>query len=112
MQEAATHHKESKESIDHPPHYQGCCELTRPIALQIVCSFELDQECIEVIEKYNFSFHVGNALKYLWRADQKGDLVENLQKARWYLDRAQSVGVERWGITIELIDRLINQSKI
>jgi hypothetical protein len=29
---------------------------------------------------------VGNAIKYLWRADLKGG-VEDLQKARWYIDR-------------------------
>ena len=30
---------------------------------------------------------LGNAVKYIWRADLKGDAVEDLEKARWYLDR-------------------------
>lgn len=42
-------------------------------------------ECIEVAE--HFGFCLGNALKYIWRADQKGRPVEDLRKARWYLKR-------------------------
>ncbi len=44
-------------------------------------------ECIDVIEKLGLGFHLGNALKYLWRAGVKGDELEDLRKARWYLDR-------------------------
>jgi hypothetical protein len=32
-------------------------------------------------------FNLGNAFKYIWRADLKGDAIEDLNKARWYLDR-------------------------
>jgi len=32
-------------------------------------------------------FCLGNAVKYIWRADEKGRDIEDLQKARWYLDR-------------------------
>jgi hypothetical protein len=32
-------------------------------------------------------FNVGNAVKYLWRADEKGRPIEDLEKARWYIDR-------------------------
>jgi hypothetical protein len=42
-------------------------------------------ECIQVTEHMNFC--LGNALKYIWRAGLKGDAVEDLRKARWYLDR-------------------------
>lgn len=42
-------------------------------------------EAIDVCE--GRSFCVGNALKYLWRAGKKGDEIEDLRKARWYLDR-------------------------
>lgn len=42
-------------------------------------------ECIDVVE--HFSFCRGNALKYLWRAGAKGDLRQDLEKARWYIDR-------------------------
>lgn len=41
-------------------------------------------ECIQVAEHLNFC--LGNAVKYLWRADLKGG-IEDLRKARWYIDR-------------------------
>lgn len=33
------------------------------------------------------SFNVGNAIKYLWRAGSKGDALEDLRKAEWYVRR-------------------------
>ena len=42
-------------------------------------------ECIVVTEHMNFC--LGNAIKYLWRAGEKGDAIEDLKKARWYIDR-------------------------
>jgi hypothetical protein len=42
-------------------------------------------ECIQVTEHLNFC--IGNAIKYLWRAGLKGATVEDLKKARWYIDR-------------------------
>lgn len=42
-------------------------------------------ECITVTEHMNFN--LGNAVKYIWRAGDKGNIIEDLQKARWYLDR-------------------------
>lgn len=41
-------------------------------------------ECIEVTRHLNFN--IGNAIKYLWRYLDKGDPVENLKKAQWYID--------------------------
>lgn len=41
-------------------------------------------ECIQITE--HMGFCLGNAMKYLWRADLKNG-TEDLQKARWYLDR-------------------------
>jgi hypothetical protein len=32
-------------------------------------------------------FNLGNALKYIWRCDLKKGAVEDLRKARWYIDR-------------------------
>jgi hypothetical protein len=40
-------------------------------------------ECIIVAR--HMSFCLGNALKYIWRAGRKGDAVEDLKKAVWYL---------------------------
>ncbi|MEM7301877.1 MAG: DUF3310 domain-containing protein [Pseudomonadota bacterium] len=52
-------------------------------------------ECITIAEHMNFN--LGNALKYIWRAGQKGDAVEDLEKARWYLEReiARSMNMAR-----------------
>lgn len=56
--------------INHPSHY-----TSHPSGV----------ECIDVTEHYGFC--VGNAIKYLWRAGLKGDAIEDLKKARWYIDR-------------------------
>ena len=42
-------------------------------------------ECIDVIE--HFSFNIGTAIKYLWRADHKGSRAVDLEKAKYYIDR-------------------------
>ena len=42
-------------------------------------------EAIQVTEHFNFN--MGNAIKYIWRADLKGKPVEDLMKARYYIDR-------------------------
>lgn len=42
-------------------------------------------ECIQVTE--HMGFCLGNVIKYLWRAEEKGAPLEDLRKARWYLDR-------------------------
>lgn len=58
--------------VEHPDHYQT------PNGL----------EAIDVIEAFfHDSFHLGNVFKYIARAGRKGDYVEDLQKAAWYLQR-------------------------
>lgn len=57
-------------SVSHPQHY-----TRHPSGV----------ECITITEHMNFN--IGNAVKYLWRADLKGEVLEDLQKARWYLNR-------------------------
>lgn len=42
-------------------------------------------ECIQITE--HMGFCLGNAIKYIWRADLKNDAIEDLKKARWYIDR-------------------------
>jgi len=42
-------------------------------------------DCIQITE--HMGFNLGNALKYIWRCDLKKDAVEDLRKARWYIDR-------------------------
>ena len=56
--------------VNHPPHYTA-----HPSGV----------ECITITE--HMGFNLGNAFKYIWRADLKHDAIEDLKKARWYLDR-------------------------
>ena len=42
-------------------------------------------ECIQITE--HMSFNLGNAVKYIWRADLKGNATEDLRKAAWYINR-------------------------
>lgn len=62
------------DAVNHPPHYGG----------------EADPyEAIKVIEAWQLGFHLGNVVKYLARAGRKDParILEDLKKARWYLDR-------------------------
>ena len=56
--------------VEHPKHY-----TSHPSGI----------ECIQVAEHYGFC--IGNAIKYLWRAGLKGDAVEDLRKAVFYIER-------------------------
>lgn len=56
--------------VNHPSHY-----TSHPSGV----------ECITVTEWMNFN--LGNAVKYIWRAGDKGNQLEDLKKARWYLER-------------------------
>ena|SRR5688500_14550639 len=56
--------------VNHPSHYNS-----HPSGI----------ECIMITEHMNFC--LGNVIKYCWRADAKGNAIEDLAKARWYLDR-------------------------
>lgn len=57
-------------TVNHPKHYNE-----HPSGV----------ECIDVIE--HMPFNIGNAVKYLWRAGLKGDAIEDLKKACWYVER-------------------------
>lgn len=67
---AAKKHNPIPNVIDHPSHYnKGKIEV------------------IDFIEDQGLSFHLGNVIKYVTRAGAKGDKLEDLKKAQWYLDR-------------------------
>ncbi len=42
-------------------------------------------EVIKIIEHFNLNFSKGNAIKYILRAGKKNDEVEDLEKAKQYL---------------------------
>ncbi len=58
------------EAVNHPAHYN---------AGKI--------EVIDAIEDWKLGFNDGNVVKYVARAPHKGKEIEDLKKARWYLDR-------------------------
>ena len=60
----------SKEMVDHPKHYNMG-----------------KYEAIDVIEDWQMNFNLGNALKYLSRAGHKDDIIQDLKKAKWSIDR-------------------------
>lgn len=68
--------KRERDTVNHPKHYTS---------LPSKCECGLGIECIQIAEHMNFC--VGNAIKYLWRCDDKGDPIENLRKAAWYIER-------------------------
>lgn len=62
-----------EDAVNHPVHY-----TTHPSGV----------ECIQITEHMNFCR--GNAMKYIWRAGEKGsesEEIEDLRKAVWYLAR-------------------------
>lgn len=72
--------KPGSDLIAHPPHY-----TSHPSGI----------ECIEITEHMGFT--LGNAVKYLVRRDHKGTPIEDLHKARWYIDREIARrSTERW----------------
>jgi hypothetical protein len=58
------------ENVNHPNHYKGK---------------DNPYEAIKVIDAWKLGFCLGNAVKYIARAGAKGDKVEDLQKAIWYI---------------------------
>ncbi len=62
--------------VTHPPHYRSFGAACK------ACGEDI--ECIDVVQHLNFNR--GNAIKYIWRAGAKGDEIEDLRKARQYLD--------------------------
>jgi hypothetical protein len=44
-------------------------------------------ETIDFIEAKNLNYNLGNAVKYITRSDHKDNRVQDLEKARWYIER-------------------------
>lgn len=63
---------QKSEAVNHPDHYGGK---------------DNPYEAIKVIEAWGLGFNLGNTAKYISRAGKKARHIEDLKKARWYLDR-------------------------
>jgi len=59
----------SNNLIDHPQHYQS-----------------KGIEVIDIIDSFDLNFNLGNSIKYILRADKKGNKKQDLEKAIWYLN--------------------------
>ena len=59
-----------KEAVNHPSHYNSG-----------------QVEVIDAIEDWKLGFNLGNTVKYVARAEHKGKQLEDLKKAKWYLER-------------------------
>lgn len=68
-------------NVEHPKHYN---------------SHPANVECIDIVE--HFSFNIGNVIKYVWRAEYKGNELEDLKKAEFYIRRE----IERRQSCVEL----------
>ena len=87
-----------KDMVNHPPHYnQHGVEFI---------------DAIKATTGDNFKDYLkGNIMKYLWRFNYKGKPEEDLQKAKWYLDRLISeVAVSRYKNTPDVQD-LLDQAR-
>lgn len=60
------------EKVNHPDHYGGK---------------DNPYEAIKVIEAWELGFNLGNTVKYIARAGKKDSIIQDLEKARFYLDR-------------------------
>jgi hypothetical protein len=68
--ESAKESEPHPDMVNHPKHYN-------------VKGFEV----IDIIDAFGLNFNMGNALKYLLRADRKGNKEQDINKALWYLQR-------------------------
>ena len=59
----------SESKVNHPSHYNKGIET------------------IDYIESWNMDFNIGNVIKYVTRAGHKDNKLEDLEKAKWYLER-------------------------
>lgn len=77
--------------IENPKHYQG-----------------KSIDAIRVIDEFNLSFSLGNVVKYILRAKHKGNEVQDLEKAKWYLEheinRIKPIEVEVPAITDDKLE--------
>lgn len=70
INEAEATNVSKADMVNHPPHY-----TSHPSGV----------ECIQITE--HMGFNLGNALKYIWRADLKHNAIEDMKKAVFYINR-------------------------
>ena len=86
-----------REAVNHPDHYNQGIEV------------------IEFIESWGMGFSDGNAVKYITRAPYKGKELEDLKKARWYLDRLieqKEIAARKDKVVTDLAKELIESAEL
>lgn len=58
------------DNINHPSHYADGRQY----------------EPIKVIKDWDLNFNLGNTVKYISRAGRKDDIIQDLEKAKFYLE--------------------------
>jgi hypothetical protein len=71
VKDPITMEEPTEDPVNHPAHYKVG-----------------GMETIDFIEAKGLTYHLGNAVKYISRADHKGNRKQDLEKAKWYLERA------------------------
>lgn len=89
---------EPADNVNHPKHYSEC-----------------SIECIEAMQiafgKHAvYDFCICNAFKYLWRYKNKNG-GEDLKKAMWYLNKAQSMGLFEEDSTIKDLREILEEHR-
>lgn len=64
-------HDALSKNVNHPAHYQSKNGI----------------EAIDVIEAFDLDFCLGNVVKYVLRCGKKDNEIQELEKAKWYLER-------------------------
>lgn len=88
-----------KEMVNSPAHYGGK---------------DNPYEAIKVIEAWGLDFCLGNVVKYIARVGKKDDSIQELQKAKWYLDRKiQQLEDEQFAIVHKALgEQIMKEYKI
>lgn len=82
------------ENVNHPKHYN-----TGNI------------EVIDAIDEWELNFNLGNAIKYIARSEHKGNKVQDLEKALWYIRREIEKINKKAGVQNEYISAIRNNEK-
>lgn len=94
-------HDTLNKKVNHPAHYQSKSGI----------------EAIDVIEAFDLGFCLGNVVKYICRCGKKDDEIQELEKAKWYLEREianrknKSISFQKGKCTLPITNSLILEDK-
>jgi len=75
-------------SVSEDEYDEACAETLRMMHVSSPTHYQgKGLQAIDVIEDFSLGFNLGNSIKYILRAGKKGDRIQDLKKAIWYLER-------------------------